>query len=129
MAVTVPVSWGELLDKVTILQIKAERIVDADKLANVNRELAELTAVIERNGPLSSGVQALMDELREANTALWDIEDNIRTCEREKRFDEEFIRLARSVYYTNDRRAELKRKLNQLLDSALVEEKSYESYT
>jgi hypothetical protein len=129
MAVTVPVSWGELLDKVTILQIKAERIVDADKLANVNRELAELTVVIERNGPLSSGAQALMDELREANTALWDIEDNIRTCEREKRFDEEFIRLARSVYYTNDRRAELKRKVNQLLDSALVEEKSYESYT
>jgi hypothetical protein len=129
MAVTVPVSWGELLDKVTILQIKAERIVDADKLANVNRELAELTAVIERNGPLSSGVQALMDELREANTALWDIEDNIRACEREKRFDEEFIRLARSVYYTNDRRAELKREVNQLLDSALVEEKSYESYT
>jgi hypothetical protein len=129
MAVTVPVSWGELLDKVTILQIKAERIVDADKLANVNRELAELTAVIERNGPLSSGAQMLMDELREANTALWDIEDNIRACEREKRFDEEFIRLARSVYYTNDRRAELKREVNQLLDSALVEEKSYESYT
>lgn len=128
MAVTVPVSWGELLDKVTILQIKAVKINDASKLANVQHELDTLTAVIEASGPLSAGVQAAMDGLREANTKLWDIEDNIRACERDKRFDEEFIELARSVYYTNDRRAELKKTINTLLDSELVEEKSYEDY-
>ncbi len=129
MAVLVPVSWGELIDKVTILQIKAEKISDADKLANVNRELAELNAVIDSHGPLPDTVRVIMDELREANTALWDIEDNIRACEREKRFDDEFIRLARSVYFSNDRRAALKRKVNELLGSSLVEEKSYEDYS
>jgi hypothetical protein len=78
--------------------------------------------------PLSDEVAAMMDGLRDANEKLWDIEDDIRRCERDKRFDEEFIGLARSVYVTNDRRAELKKQINILLDSGLVEEKSYESY-
>ncbi len=129
MAVNVPVSWGELLDKVTILQIKAEKITDAGKLANVKNELQALQGVIEAAGELQQDVLDAMDGLRDANTKLWDIEDNIRACEREKRFDEEFIRLARSVYYTNDRRAELKKQINSMLDSGLVEEKSYEDYT
>jgi len=128
MAVNVPVSWGELLDKITILQIKAVKISDADKLANVNHELQTLLAVVEATGPLSADVEAAMDGLRDANMELWDIEDNIRTCERDKRFDDEFIKLARSVYYTNDRRAELKKRINTLLGSELVEEKSYEDY-
>ena len=129
MAVKVPVSWGELFDKITILQIKSEKITDAAKKQNVDRELAELLAVVDEAGPQGGEVKALMAALRETNERLWDIEDDIRCCEREKRFDEEFIGLARSVYVTNDRRADLKKQINTLLDSALVEEKSYESYT
>ena len=125
----VPVSWGELFDKITILQIKSERITDPAKKQNVDRELAELLAVMDSAMPLPGEVNAIMDELRAANSSLWDIEDNIRLCERDKRFDEEFIGLARSVYVTNDKRAELKKQINLLLDSGLVEEKSYESYT
>lgn len=129
MAVKVPVSWGELFDKITILQIKSEKIADAAKKQNVDRELSELLAVVDEAGPPGDEVKALMTALRETNERLWDIEDDIRCCEREKRFDDEFIGLARSVYVTNDRRADLKKQINTLLDSALVEEKSYESYT
>ena len=128
MTVMVPVSWGELFDKITILQIKSERITDPVKKQNVDRELGELLAVMDSAMPLPGEVTAIMDELRAANSSLWDIEDNIRLCERDKRFDEEFIGLARSVYVTNDKRAELKKQINLLLDSGLVEEKSYESY-
>jgi Family of unknown function (DUF6165) len=129
MAVTIQTSWGELLDKITILQIKTEKITDAGKKVNVDRELAELLSVMDKAGPLADEVIAVMEELRDANARLWDIEDDIRCCEREQRFDEEFIRLARAVYITNDRRAELKKRINMLLDSDLVEEKSYESYS
>lgn len=129
MAVMIPVSWGELFDKVTILQIKSERMQDADKLANVRRELAELEKVLQTAGALAPDVVSAMDGLRDANSKLWDIEDDIRDCERERRFDEEFVRLARAVYYTNDERAALKKRINLLLGSELVEEKSYASYT
>jgi hypothetical protein len=129
MAVMIPVSWGELFDKVTILQIKSERMQDEDKLANVRRELAELEKVLQTAGTLAPDVVSAMDELRIANSKLWDIEDDIRDCEREQRFDEEFVRLARAVYYTNDERAALKKRINLLMGSELVEEKSYASYT
>jgi len=129
MAVTIQTSWGELLDKITILQIKAEKITDAGKKVNVDRELAELVSVMQKAGPLADEVMAVMEQLRDANARLWAIEDDIRRCEREQRFDEEFVRLARAVYMTNDRRAELKKRINMLLDSDLVEEKSYESYS
>lgn len=129
MAVNIPVSWGELFDKVTILQIKSERIQDPDKLVNIRKELDELQMVLQSAEPLHPDVVDAMSGLRVANTKLWDIEDDIRDCEREKRFDDEFVRLARAVYFTNDERAELKKKINLLLGSELVEEKSYASYT
>lgn len=129
MAVMIPVSWGELFDKITILQIKAERMQDPDKLGNVRKELAALDRVLQAAGTLRPEVAAAMGELRAANARLWEIEDDIRDCERENRFDDEFIRLARAVYYTNDERAALKKRLNLLLGSELVEEKSYASYT
>ncbi|WP_027487831.1 DUF6165 family protein [Allorhizobium undicola] len=125
--IEVPVSWGELIDKITILQIKADRIADAGKRANVERELALLT---EKLQPVATheAVGAVMKDLREVNTALWVIEDDIRDCEREGDFGSRFIELARSVYITNDRRAELKRDINVALGSGIIEEKSYKPY-
>ena len=128
MSVLVPVSWGEIIDKITILEIKAERLADAAKLANVNKELAELVAVREREFPAHAGLAALSAELKAINEALWVIEDDIRDCERAKDFGPKFIELARAVYITNDQRAASKRKVNDLLGSALVEEKSYAPY-
>lgn len=129
MAVTIPVSLGELVDKITILQIKSQKLVNVQQKANVDRELAELEKVLGSLGALPEAVGEMMEALRQANLKLWDIEDEIRCCEREQRFDAEFVRLARSVYYTNDERASLKKKINSLMGSALVEEKSYESYS
>lgn len=126
MPILVPVSWGELLDKITILDIKAERIADAGKRANVERERAALNAVAAVPMPPAAG--ALIEGLRGVNAALWDIEDAIRDCERQQDFGPRFVELARSVYRTNDRRAALKRELNDLLGSELVEEKSYQPY-
>ncbi|MDQ0456177.1 DUF6165 family protein [Rhizobium paknamense] len=125
--IEVPVSWGELIDKITILQIKVERIADAGKRANVERELALLT---ERLQPVAAhpGVGAVMGDLKAVNTALWEIEDDIRDCEREGDFGSRFVELARSVYITNDRRAELKRQINVELGSGIIEEKSYKPY-
>ncbi|MCM2475157.1 hypothetical protein HGO38_16885 [Rhizobium sp. CG5] len=125
--IEVPVSWGELIDKITILQIKAERIEDGEKRANVRRELVLLTeklAPVEGHG----GVQDIMGELRAVNTSLWTIEDEIRDCEHAGDFGERFVSLARSVYVTNDRRADLKRKINVELGSSIIEEKSYRPY-
>lgn len=128
MSILVPVSWGEVFDKITILQIKSERISDPDKLVNVRKELSELESVAQ-TASLPDGLDSVIDALRSANAKLWDIEDDIRDCERERRFDEEFIRLARAVYYTNDERADLKKKINLMMGSELVEEKSYSSYS
>ena len=125
---TVPISPGEFLDKLTILEIKAERITDPAKLENVRREL-EALHVVWQASPLSSrDVRAQVDQLREVNAALWDIEDRIREKEAAKTFDAAFVELARSVYRTNDRRAAIKKELNLMLGSELIEEKSYSKY-
>jgi hypothetical protein len=128
MSVLVPVSWGEIIDKITILEIKAERLADAAKLANVNKELGELVAVREREFPAHAPLAALAAELKAINEKLWVIEDDIRDCERAKDFGARFVGLARAVYFTNDERAAAKRKVNDLLGSALIEEKSYAPY-
>ena len=124
-AIEVPVSVGELIDKITILEIKAERIADPAKQANVRRELAALDRVRSRAAAATSELSALRGELAAVNRRLWEVEDALRRCEREGRFDERFVELARSVYRDNDRRAALKREINKLTGSAIVEEKSY----
>ena len=126
--VMIPVSWGELFDKLTILEIKKERISDKPKLTNISRELDELLAVSNAHELPDQPLAFLVAELRSINETLWDIEDDIRTCERMEDFSSRFIELARSVYKTNDKRAELKLRINRLLGSELVEEKSYEAY-
>ncbi len=119
---------GELIDKITILQIKSARIRDAAKLRNVRHELEVLTATRDAALPPSPALTELTAQLAQVNEALWDIEDSIRDCEREQDFGPSFIELARSVYRSNDERASLKRQINELLGSALVEEKSYAAY-
>ncbi len=126
--ISVPVSYGELIDKITILEIKSERIKDAAKLANVRVELDLLDATWRANAAASIDIAAERDALRRVNEALWDIEDRIRLKEKAKAFDVEFVELARSVYIRNDERAEIKRAINGKLGSTLVEEKSYEDY-
>jgi hypothetical protein len=128
MSVTIEISYGELIDKITILEIKAARVADTAKLANIRTELEVLRK--SRDAQLGSSplVSELTDKLREVNGQLWDIEDRIRDKERAKTFDEEFISLARSVYFTNDERARLKRELNDALGSKLMEEKNYQPY-
>lgn len=128
MAVMVPVSWGEVIDKITILEIKSKRLNDGAKLANVRKELDMLVAVREREFPRHRELASLSGMLEEVNAKLWDIEDDIRDCERQRDFGERFVQLARAVYYTNDERAQLKRRVNDLLGSELVEEKSYAAY-
>lgn len=123
----VPMSPGELLDKITILEIKAARIAEPAKLENVRYELGVLEQLWKTTLP-GDQVLAVRLELKRVNESLWDIEDDIRDKERAKRFDEEFIRLARAVYITNDKRAALKKQVNLALGSMIVEEKSYQSY-
>ena len=129
MIITVPVSVGEVVDKVTILEIKSERISDSEKLRNVAAELDALRPLVSGGVFDAEEVVALTDALRAVNGELWDIEDDIRAEEAAGRFGERFIELARAVYVTNDRRAELKKKINLATGSQLVEEKSYEDYT
>ena len=128
MQLQVPVSVGEVLDKITILQIKLAHISDAAKRANIQNELDALLPLVAGDAFTTDQMQALMAELKSVNEALWDIEDDIREKEAAKSFDAEFIRLARAVYVTNDRRAEIKKQINLATGSDLVEEKSYESY-
>jgi len=125
MPLLAPISVGELLDKISILEIKAEAIDDPAKRANVLRELAALDAVRDREVAPAPELEALHAELRAVNRALWRIEDDIRAVERAGLFDERFIELARGVYRHNDRRAVLKRSINELTGSEIVEEKSY----
>jgi hypothetical protein len=120
------VSWGELIDKYTILAIKSERIQDPAKLKNVRAELDALTPVRNQAHGLSSGLGEVEARLKGINEELWVIEDRIRDCERAKDFGP--VELARSVYFRNDARAEAKREINLLLGSSLVEEKSYQPY-
>ena len=118
----VPVSWGELVDKITILQITSERIAARDARANVARELASLSRVA---GDAIDGVTPLIAQLRAVNEELWEIEDKIREREAEGDFGQRFVQLARAVYKKNDLRAAIKRRINDALGSELVEEKSY----
>ncbi len=124
----VPVSWGELLDKISILEIKSERMTDAAALANVRVELDQLNAVAADMLAARADVVAVEADLRGVNEALWKIEDDIRDCERLGDFGAAFIALARAVYRTNDERGKLKRRINAMLGSALVEEKHYAAY-
>ena len=126
--IQIPISPGELLDKITILQIKAERISDPVKVANVKTELEMLTRVWDQAVEADAEITALTAELKSINESLWEIEDDIRDEERNKRFGDRFIELARAVYVTNDERANAKKKVNLHLNSTIVEEKSYQDY-
>ena len=125
----IEVSNGELLDKISILELKMLKIIDKEKLDNILTEFNSLNplcvVLFEQFG---SKLQKLYLQLAEVNGKLWDIEDWIRDCERENRFDKEFIELARSVYITNDKRSKLKKEINILTESILTEEKSYKDY-
>ena len=126
--IKVPISPGELIDKLTILEIKAANITDATKLANVNVELKLLQETWRGSAFASANIDAEWKQLRDINKKLWDIEDDIRDKERERKFDQEFIELARAVYVTNDERAAVKKIINTKLGSKIVEEKSYAKY-
>lgn len=126
--VLVPVAVGELADKLTILEIKAERIRDVQKLRNVRSELKQLRAVWDRRGDRPAAVEALIRDLKQTNERLWDIENDIRDCERQHDFGRQFVELARAIYRTNDLRTEIKREINLLLGSPIIEEKSYRAY-
>ena len=126
--ILVPVSPGELLDKITILRIKSQRMADPNKLANVRLELDALEATWKNSAYASIDVDGEVRALQAVNERLWTIEDAIRDKERAQVFDAEFVRLARSVYIENDERAAIKRRLNLKLGSSLVEEKSYSNY-
>ena len=126
--IQVPVSFGELLDKIAILQIKSERMKDEAKLANVRRELAALEQTWMVHPAAGHDIVRLRAELKAVNERLWEIEDDIRVKEKRQEFDAEFIRLARAVYFENDERARVKKDINLRLGSSYVEEKSYEDY-
>jgi hypothetical protein len=123
-----PVSFGELLDKITILQIKSERMTDPAKLVNVRKELAALNATWAAHPASQQDIHALLVALKAVNERLWVIEDDIRGQEKQQAFGAEFIRLARAVYFENDERSRIKKDINLALGSAYVEEKSYEDY-
>jgi hypothetical protein len=127
MPILIPVSAGELVDKITILKVKAARI-DAAKRPNVTKELELLEAVAARELQNVPGLAALTAELEAVNAALWDVEDGKRDCERRKDFGPAFVELARKVYQENDRRAAIKRRINEAAGSDLMEEKSYRPY-
>jgi Family of unknown function (DUF6165) len=126
--INVPVSPGELLDKITILRIKSKRIGDPAKLANVRLELRLLEETWNASAYAKVDIEAEISALGLVNERLWVIEDDIRDQERAQAFDAEFIRLARAVYFENDERAAIKRRINAKLGSAIVEEKSYRDY-
>ena len=126
--IKVPVSPGEVLDKITILEIKSERMSDPDKVHNVKAELSLLQETWNENIRDTREIQSLHAQLKEINEALWEIEDDIRDKERAKEFDDRFIELARAVYVTNDKRSRVKKELNLHLGSEIIEEKSYQDY-
>lgn len=126
--ILIPISPGELLDKISILRIKAARMLEQDKLANVRRELSLLEHTWNESVADAAAVAADAAALERVNAELWDIEDRIREHEAQRRFDGEFIELARAVYIRNDERAAIKKRVNVKLNSAIVEEKSYRPY-
>jgi len=127
MEILVPTAAGELIDKITILEIKSERIADAAKHANISRELEALSRIAAKL-PWTGELHELKARLKSVNEAIWEIEDKVREAEHAKRFDAGFVALARCVYQTNDKRAALKRDINLKLGSSIVEEKSYAPY-
>ena len=132
MKIEVPISIGELFDKVSILEIKKHKIADKKMLNLVNDELTLLSnyvdSIINKNKNLEEKANSLIKKLKNINEALWDIEDKKRDCERKKIFDNNFIELARAVYIKNDQRAELKREINLIFDSKIIEVKSHKNY-
>ena len=129
MSIKIELSIGELLDKISILQIKAERIDDPSKVKNINKELDVLMSLWNDSPYSDTNLSSEINDLKNINEALWDIEDKIRDKERNQVFDKDFIELARSVYFTNDKRAEIKRIINGKTGSELIEEKSYSDYS
>lgn len=127
--ISAPISFGELVDKITILEIKSERIDDAEKVANVKHELEILESTWAESSQGAADISEAKGRLKSVNEALWDIEDKIRLKEQARAFDDEFIELARAVYVTNDKRAAIKKEINLALGSELVEEKSYQDYS
>ena len=130
MLIQAPISLGELIDKITILEIKAANITDAGKLANVKHELDVLNNTVDQllDQAGKAKLAPLQASLKNINQQLWVIEDDIRDCERAKDFTEQFSELARAVYFTNDKRAAVKKDINLAFGSELVEEKSYQNY-
>lgn len=128
MPIKVEIAPGELVDKITILEIKLERITDPIKRQNITLEYQVLTQAFDTNIERTFVLNELLSELKEINGRLWSIEDHIRDLERASDFGPEFVAVARSVYRTNDERAAIKRKINELLNSTIVEEKSYAQY-
>jgi len=122
------ISYGELVDKITILTIKSERVTESNKLANIKTELIALLQLFDEYIGNRTDIAELMTQLKKINEALWDIEDILRIKERNKEFDNDFIHLARSVYTTNDNRYLVKRTIDNVLGSQIIEEKSYETY-
>ena len=120
---------GELVDKITILEIKSERIADVEKLKNIKYELSVLCATRDANLSGIDGLSDLAAQLKAINQELWDIEDDIRACEAQRDFGQKFIELARSVYITNDKRAVIKKNINLLTGSSIIEEKSYTDFS
>jgi hypothetical protein len=128
MKVSVPISLGELLDKISILEIKNKKILDKSKILNIKKELNGLKKVLDELNINSSESNSLYNKLYKINLTLWEIEDSIRVLEKNEDFGEKFIELARAVYKTNDQRFEVKNDINKLFNSEYVEEKSYEDY-
>ena len=126
--IKVVLSVGELIDKITILQLKMKFIKNKEQLKNIRNELGTLKPLLKENNLETPKINELFAELYEINLKLWKIEDKIREKERQSDFKDEFISLARSVYFTNDKRAEIKKKINLISGSELIEEKSYEKY-
>ena len=124
----VPISWGELIDKITILEIKEVKITSNNALDNIRKELGFLSDIVSNSKGVYDAISLLKNELKEVNLNLWQVEDEIRDKEYSQEFDEKFISLARSVYRLNDDRANLKKKINETLFSELKEEKSYKSF-
>ena len=128
MIINTPISLGELIDKISILQIKKKNIEDIEKQKLINDELTMLDKVLEKVLGNNSDIAEYLHQLIEINTRLWKIEDNIRECERQNKFDKEFIELARGVYFTNDERSKVKLEINKKFGSQIIEVKSYKKY-
>ena len=126
--IKIPFSSGELIDKISILKIKRKKIINKSKLRNINKELSLLNKIYKNNFQKNKKILLYEKKLIKINKKLWDVEDNIRLLESKKKFNQKFIDLARAVYINNDQRSEIKKKINELTGSYLIEEKSYKLY-